>query len=70
VDSAGDLFAADTGHNRVVEFTPGGLQTTLAFSGLSAPYGVAVDAAGDVYAAGLGNNRVVPLSGQPEASSW
>jgi hypothetical protein len=35
----------------VKKLTPGGTQTTLGFTGLNAPYGVAVDAAGTVFVA-------------------
>jgi serine/threonine-protein kinase len=52
VDSAGDLFASDYDHERVVELSAGGVQSTLPFTGFSAqdpPTGVAVDSAGDVY---------------------
>jgi hypothetical protein len=39
-----------------------GPQTTLPFSGLSNPYGVAVDGSGDVFVADTRNNRVEELS--------
>ena len=60
VDGAGDLFIADSGHNQVVEVTPGGTQTTVA-SGLNGPQGVAVDGSGDLFIADLVNNRVVEV---------
>ncbi len=72
VDSAGNLYIADTGNARVREVS-GGIITTVAGSGVggfsgdggpateaslnSAP-GVAVDAAGNLYIADFGNNRV------------
>lgn len=46
VDSAGDVFATDFSGNRVVELSAGGVQTTLPFTGLSHPIGVAVDQLG------------------------
>jgi len=61
VDAAGDVYIADTSHNRVLKETlANGVYTisTLAdattsvpggTTGLNAPYGVATDAAGDVY---------------------
>ena len=58
----GDVFVADTNNSRVVELTPGGVQTTLGFTGLSYPGGVAVDSAGDVFVADSANNRVVELT--------
>jgi len=44
-----------------VELPAGGAQTTLPFTGLSFPFGVAVDASGDVFAADSDNGRVVEL---------
>jgi hypothetical protein len=67
VDTAGDVFIADSGNNRVVEVSAGGgLQTTVG-SGFLQPKGVAVDAAGDVFIADTGNNQVVevPAGGGP-----
>ncbi len=62
VDGAGDLFIADTNNSRVVEVTPGGVQTTVPASGLNSPYGVAVDGAGDLFIADTFNSRVVELT--------
>ncbi len=61
VDGSGDLFVADShatveGNSQIVELSPDvsglsdGTQTTLPFSGLVDPNGVAVDGAGDVFA--------------------
>src|SRR5271170_3379495 len=69
VDAAGDVFVADTGHNRVVELPAGGGAPTvvgyaLTFPGglpLADPTRVAVDAAGDVFIADSGNNRIVKV---------
>ncbi len=60
-DSAGDLYIADTGNNRVLlETLSGGsyVQSVLA-TGLNQPLAVAVDSLGDVYIADSGNSRVV-----------
>ena len=72
VDSAGNLYIADTQNHRVRKVT-GGTITTVAGSGtsgfggdggaagsaqLNLPFGVAVDAAGNLYVAEFGNNRV------------
>ncbi len=66
LDAGGDVFVADMGNNRVVELS-GGIQTTLALTGLNAdgPYGVAVDAAGDVFVSDSANNQIeeIPFGG-------
>lgn len=64
VDSAGTLYVADSGNNRIRKVTAAGVVTTLAGSGTAAatdgtgsaaafnyPTGVAVDASGNVYVA-------------------
>jgi sugar lactone lactonase YvrE len=74
VDSAGDLFVADTGNQRIRRVDlPGATITTVAGNGtagfggdggpatrarLHSPFGVAVTAGGDVVVADSGNNRV------------
>jgi sugar lactone lactonase YvrE len=73
LDSAGNLFIADYGGNRVRKVTPGGVISTVAgigsygFSGdggwataaqLYNPSGVAVDSAGNLFIADYGNNRL------------
>jgi sugar lactone lactonase YvrE len=77
VDSAGNLYIANTYNNRVCKVS-GGMITTVAgnaihgFSGdngpatsaqLSWPDGVAVDAAGNLYIADTDNNRIRKVSG-------
>jgi len=72
VDSAGNLYIADTGNNRVRKVSNGVIATiagigTPGLSGdggpaasaqLNAPWGIAVDAAGEVYVSEQLNNRV------------
>ena len=77
VDRAGNVFVADTGHNRVRKISAAGTITTIAGDGtccysgdgglgtaarLNQPWGVAVDAAGNVYVADSGNNAVRVLT--------
>ena len=72
VDSAGNLYIADTQNHRVRKVTGGTISTvagsgTAGFGGdggaagsaqLNLPFGVAVDAAGNLYIAEFANNRV------------
>ena len=73
VDSAGNLYIADTGNQRIRKVDSTGTITTIAgtgevgFSGdggpaveaeLRNPYGVAVDSAGNVYIADSSNHRI------------
>ena len=78
LDSAGNLYIADTGNNRVrkVSFSANTIVTvagtgTLGFSGdgfpavnaeLNAPRGIAFDAAGNMYIADSGNHRIRMVS--------
>ncbi len=49
-DGAGNLYASDQPNNRILEFTPGGVVSTFATTGLVGPRGLAFDAAGNLYA--------------------
>src|SRR5215468_1286811 len=49
-DSAGNLFEADFGSDKIFKFTPNGIKTTFA-SGLKAPVGLAFDSSGNLYEA-------------------
>jgi sugar lactone lactonase YvrE len=73
MDGAGNVYTADTGSNRVLVTTPGGVTTTFAGTGssgnsgdgglataatLNGPKAVTVDTSGSVYIADTGNNTV------------
>jgi len=61
-DSAGNIYIADRGNNRVVMETPnttGGYTQTVIDSNLQSPNAVAVDSAGNVYISDLRNYRVI-----------
>ena len=75
LDAAGNLYIADTGHNRI-RFVSSGIITAVAGNGsygysgdsgsaltstLAGPYGIRLDAAGNIYIADFGNNVVREL---------
>jgi phospholipase C len=68
LDPDGDIWVADTGHDRVVEFTPSGHLVTsfgLAASlggGLDQPEGIALDGAGHIWVADTGHDRIVEFT--------
>jgi hypothetical protein len=77
-DSAGNLYIAENGGNRVRKVTPGGIISTVAgngtygFSGdggaatsakLASPFGVAIDGSGNLYIADANNHRIRKVDG-------
>ncbi len=73
VDSAGDIYVADTGNNRIREIAADGTINTIAGNGTAAfggdggpavsasfksPYGVALDSAGLIYIAEYSSSRI------------
>ena len=71
-DSSGDVWVADTGHDRVQEFnSKGEFVREFGAEGkengeFSSPVGIAVSAAGDVYVADQGNRRVQEFNSKGE----
>jgi uncharacterized protein (TIGR03437 family) len=77
VDSADDLYIADTGNNRIRRVSMGVISTIAGLgggffsgdngpatnAGLNEPTGIAVDSAGNLYIADSGNNRVRKVLG-------
>ena len=77
LDSAGNLYIADTGNNVIRKVDSKGVITTVAGTGtagysgdngpatsaeLNLPYGLAVDSSGNLYIADWGNNRIREVS--------
>ena len=58
----GAIWAADTGHDRIVEFSQAGRLIISVGGGLDQPEGIATDAAGHVWVADTGHDRVVEFS--------
>jgi RHS repeat-associated protein len=67
-DSEGNVWVADTAHNRIQEFdSKGGFVRQFGAKGtgnglLSEPHGVAIDAEGDIWVADTGNDRIQKFS--------
>ncbi len=69
IDSAGNIFIADRGNDRVLKETPntaGGYTQTVIDTNLSLPIAVAVDSSGSVYIADRDNYRVYQGHGEPK----
>ena len=72
VDTAGNIYVADTANNQIEEFTSLGLFVRALTAGgstasapgfaMNHPSGVAVDSSGNIYVADTGNNQVEKLS--------
>src|SRR5207248_587153 len=63
-DSAGNLFVSNFGNNTIEKFTPGGIRSVFASSGLSQPEGLAFDSSGNLYAANWNDNTIEKFTSQ------
>ena len=61
-DPAGDIWVADTGHDRIAEFSPSGHLVATFGQNLDQPEGIATDAVGHVWVTDTGHDRVVEFS--------
>ena len=58
LDGAGNLYAANSGNDTIMRFTPDGIGSVFASSGLFAPVGLVFDSAGNLYAANYSNSTI------------
>ena len=61
-DPADDIWVADTGHDRIAEYSPSGRLVATFGKNLDQPAGIAIDATGHVWVADTGHDRVVEFS--------
>jgi sugar lactone lactonase YvrE len=62
VDSAGNIFVADTNNGRIEKFSPNGRLIT-SMGQFDAPNGIAIDRAGNIYVAEIGSKHAVQKLG-------
>ena len=57
-DSAGNLYVANNGNSTIQKFTPGGIGSLFANTGLNRPVGLAFDSAGNLYVSNSGDDTI------------
>jgi phospholipase C len=63
IDPNGDVWASDTGHGTIAEFTPNGhLLKEIGRRRLDHPEGIAIDSSGDIWVAAEGSDSVAEFS--------
>jgi sugar lactone lactonase YvrE len=69
VDSAGNIYVADSGNKAIRQVTPTGVVTKLVRGGvLISPYGVAVDSGTNIYVADYGGGAIRKVT--PVGTNW
>jgi YVTN family beta-propeller protein/parallel beta-helix repeat protein len=61
IDSAGNIYTANSGANTVSKITPAGVSTIVGTTDAN-PYDVVVDSAGNIYTANFGSNTVSKIT--------
>ena len=59
LDGVGNLYAANSGNDTIMKFTPDGVGSVFTSFGVSAPTGLALDDVGNLYVANSGNNTIM-----------
>src|SRR5436190_1123223 len=58
LDSGGNLYVANAGNSTIEKFTPNGVGSLFASTGLNVPVGLAFDSGGNLYAANFVGNTI------------
>jgi DNA-binding beta-propeller fold protein YncE len=62
VDRADQLYVSDSINNSILKFTPAGVESVFANSGLTGPTGLAFDSEGSLYVANGNDGTIVKLN--------
>ncbi|RNL74415.1 hypothetical protein [Streptomyces sp. I6] len=68
VDHDGNVYIADTGHQRVVKVAPDGMQTTVIDQGITSPTAIAPAPDGSLFVNDPYNNRVIKVPPHGDSS--